>query len=67
MSKHEAVLALIPILPKFLQVHHIKSHQDKIKGKYNLTLPKQLNSIADELVDTYVTTKQKKMKQLPTS
>ena len=39
MSEHEAVLALIPILPKFLQVCHIKSRQDKIKGKYNLTLP----------------------------
>ena len=33
MSKHEAVLALIPILPKFLQFCHIKSHQDQFKGK----------------------------------
>ena len=40
MSKHEAVLALIPILPKLLQVRHIKSYQDKIKGKDNLRLIK---------------------------
>ena len=56
MSEHEAVLALIHILPTFLQVRHIKSHQDKVKGKDNLTLPEQLNSITDELADTYVTT-----------
>ena len=59
MSEHEIVLALIPILPKFLQVCHIKSHQDKIKGNENLTLPEQLNSIADELVDTYATAPKK--------
>ena len=55
MSEHEAVLALIPILPNQLQVHHIKSHQDKVKEKKNLTLPEQLNSIADGLTDTYAT------------
>ena len=56
MSKHEAVLALIPIHSKLLQVCHIKSHQDKVKEKDNLTLPEQLKSIADELADTYTTT-----------
>ena len=56
MSEHEAVLALIPILPTFLHVRHIKSHQDKVKRKDNLTLPKQLNSIADNIADTYATT-----------
>ena len=55
MTEHEAVLALIPILPIFLQVRHIKSHQDKVKGKDNLALPEQLNSIADELADIYAT------------
>ena len=56
MFDHEVVLALIPILPTFLQVRHIKSRQDKVKGKDNLTLPEQVNSIADELADTYTTT-----------
>ena len=56
MSEHEVVLALIPILATFLQVRHVKSHQDKIKEKDNLTLPEQLNSIADEIADKYATT-----------
>ena len=59
MSEHEIVLALIPILPKFLQVRHIKSHQDKVKGNKNLTLPEQLNSIVDDLVDAYATAPKK--------
>jgi len=33
MSEHEAILALIPILPTTVHVRHIKSHQDKVKGK----------------------------------
>ena len=53
MSEHEAILALIPILPTTLHVRHIKSHQDKVIGKENLNLSEQLNSIADDLVDTY--------------
>ena len=56
MSEHEAILVLIPILPKTLHVCHIKSHQDKVRGKENLTLPEQLNSIADDLADTYAST-----------
>ena len=56
MSEHEAALALIPILPTLIQVRHIKSRQDKVKGKDNLTLPEQLNSIAGEIADTYATT-----------
>ena len=55
MFEHEAVLALIPILPNQLKVRHIKSHQDKVKVKDNITLPGQLNSIANELVDIYAT------------
>ena len=55
ISEHETVLALIPILPKQLQDCYIKNHQDKVKGKENLILPEQLNSIANELVDTYTT------------
>ena len=55
MFEHEAVLALISILPKFLEIRHIKIHQNKVKGKENLTLHEQLNSIANELADTYTT------------
>ena len=55
MSEHEAVFALNPILPKFLQVRQMKSHQNKVKLKEKLTLSEQLNSIADELADTYIT------------
>ena len=55
ISKHEAVLALIHIISKLLQVYHIKSHQNKVNGKDNLNVPEKLNSIADELADTYDT------------
>ena len=55
MSEHEVVLVLIPILPRQLQVCQIKIYQDKVKGKKNLTLPEQLNFIADELANTYTT------------
>ena len=56
MSEHEAILDLIPILTTTLHVRHIKSHRDKVKGKENLNLPEHLNSIADDLANTYATT-----------
>lgn len=49
LSEYEAALTLIPILTNQPQVRHIKSYQ----GKENLILPKQLNSIANKLADTY--------------
>ena len=39
MSEHEAIIAIQKYLLRQLIVIHVYSHQDKIKGKNNLTFP----------------------------
>ena len=53
MSEHEAIIAIQYCLPQQIQVIHLYSHQDTIKGKDNLTFPEKLNELVDNIVDTY--------------
>ena len=52
MSEHEAIIAIQHYLPQRIQVIHLYSHQDKIKGKDKLPFPEKLNNLADNIADT---------------
>ena len=54
MSEHEAISAIQQYLPSNTQIIHLYSHQDAIKGKVNLTFPKKLNDLVDDIAGTYV-------------
>ena len=53
MSEHEAIIAIQHYLPSRINVIHLYSHQDKVKGKDKLTFPEKLNNLADSIADNY--------------
>ena len=53
MSEHEVTIAIQHYLPQRIQIIHLYSHQDKIKGKVKLTFPEKLNDLTDKITDTY--------------
>ena len=53
MSKHEAIIAIQRYLPQRINVIHLYSYQDKIKGKAKLTFPEKLNDLVDSIVNNY--------------
>ena len=53
MSEHEVILAIEKYLPYNFFVIHLYSHQQKIKGRANLTFPERLIDLADKVADKY--------------
>ena len=53
ISEYEAIIAIQHYLPQRIQVIHLYSHQDKIKGKDKLTFPEKLKDLGDTIADTY--------------
>ena len=52
IKESEAYLAFLSILPVNFVINHIKEHQDDVKPSKDLTIAKQLNVDADEIVTT---------------
>ena len=53
MSEQEAIIAIQHYLPLRINVIHLYSHQDKVKGKDRLTSPEKLNNLVDSIADNY--------------
>ena len=53
MSEHEAIIVIQHYLPQQIQVIHLYTHQDTIKGKNSITFPEKLNDLVDNIADTY--------------
>ena len=53
MSEHEAIIEIQHYLPARINIIHLYSHQDKVKGKDNLIFPEKLNKLADFIADNY--------------
>ena len=55
IKKHEAYIALLPLIPKHFHLSRVKGHQDDLKAWDELTIPKHLDIQAD-----FIATKQAK-------
>ena len=53
MSEHEAIIAIQHYLPRRINVIHLYSHQDKVKGKKKLIFPEKLSNLVDTIADNY--------------
>ena len=53
ISEHESIRAIQNYLPCRLSVIYIYSHQDKIRGRDNFTLPEKLIDLVDSVADKY--------------
>ena len=42
-KEHEVYLALLPLIPKYFQLYHVKGHLDDTKSWDDLTIPECLN------------------------
>ena len=47
IKEHEAYFALLPLIPKYFHLSHVKGHQDNLKSWDELTIPEYLNIQAD--------------------
>ena len=53
MPEHEAIIAIQNYLPSRINIMHLYSHQDKVKGKNKPTFPENLNNLADSIANNY--------------
>ena len=53
MLEHEVIIAIQHYLPARINIIHLCSHQDKVKGKDNLTFPEKLKNLVDSIADNY--------------